>query len=126
MAADWSPRALVPIHELSLMMALGERVVAVATREGAQRVRAIHLRVGRLAGVEPHALRLAAQIVLADTLAQGARLVIDEVPAIFWCAPCSAEFLAPDGYGPCPLCGAPSRALRQGRELTLHAVELEP
>lgn len=108
------------------MMALGERVLAVAAQEGADRVRVIHLRVGSLAGVDPEALRAAADIVLADTFAQGARLLIESVPAVCWCACCGEEFRALDGLCLCPVCATPSLELRQGRELILHAIELDP
>jgi len=116
----------VPIHELSLMMALGEQVLQVAVREGAVRVEAIHLRVGSLAGVDPQALRTAAHIVLKGTCAEDARLAIEEVPATWWCVSCAKEFCCGDGLGLCSHCGTPSRELRRGRELTLHAMDLSP
>ncbi len=116
----------MPIHELSLMMALGEQVLQVATREGALRVEAIHLRVGSLAGVDHQALRTAAAIVLKGTCAQEARLAIEEVPATWWCVSCVQEFCAGDGLGLCPHCGTPSRELRRGREFTLHAMDVSP
>ncbi|MEB3256746.1 MAG: hydrogenase maturation nickel metallochaperone HypA [Cyanobacteriota bacterium] len=114
------------IHELSLMVALAERVLEVAAREQSERVLAIHLRVGHLAGVDPLALRTAAEIVLAGTVAQGARLAIEEVPPAWWCGPCGMEFLASDVLGRCPACGLASRQVLRGQELLLHALELDP
>ena len=108
------------------MMALGEQVLQVAAREGAVRVEAIHLRVGSLAGVDPQALRTAAHIVLKGTCAEDARLAIEEVPATWWCVSCAKEFCCGDGLGLCSHCGTPSRELRRGRELTLHAMDLSP
>lgn len=114
------------IHELSLMVALAERVLEVATREGAERVVAIHLRVGILAGVDSLALRTAAEVVLAGTVAQDARLLIEEVPPAWWCAPCRMEFPASEVLGRCPACGQASRKVLRGQELLLHALELDP
>ncbi|MEB3301502.1 MAG: hydrogenase maturation nickel metallochaperone HypA [Cyanobacteriota bacterium] len=114
------------MHELSLMEALGERVLAVAALQAAERVTAIQLRIGSLAGVDPEALRFAAEVVFAQTCAEGATLEIEVVPAAFWCQDCGRDVLAPEGWAVCPGCGRPCRKLLQGRELTLHAVELHP
>jgi hydrogenase nickel incorporation protein HypA/HybF len=114
------------MHELSLMDSLGQRVLAVAAREGAERVLAIRLRIGSLAGVDPEALRFAAAVVFAGTCAEGAELRVEEVAAVCWCAPCGAEFLAQEGQRECPRCGALSAKLLRGRELSLVAVDLIP
>lgn len=114
------------MHELSLMEALAERVLAVAAQERAEQVLAIHLCVGGLAGVDPQALRTASEIVLAGTCAEGARLFIDEVPAACWCVTCQTDFAVMDGLSVCPGCGTPSSRLLRGRELTLQAIELHP
>jgi hydrogenase nickel incorporation protein HypA/HybF len=113
------------MHELSLMVALREQVLAAAAARGARAVTAIHLRIGRLAGVEPEALQFAAALVLADSLAAGAALVIDSVEARCHCRPCAASFEVLDGMCVCPRCGAISRQLLCGRELALAALELE-
>lgn len=114
------------MHELSLMDSLGKRVLAVASRESAERVLAIRLRIGSLAGVDPEALRFAATVVLAGTCAEGAELNIEEIPAACWCDPCAAEFVAQGGQRECPRCGRQSLQLLRGRELSLVAVDLIP
>ena len=118
--------ANLPMHELSLMESLGQRVLEVAEQQGAERVVAIRLRVGSLSGVDPQALRFAAEVVLEGTCAAGAHLAIEEIPAAFWCAPCADAFGAVDGQCVCPRCGALSRRLLRGRDLSLVAVDLIP
>ena len=108
------------------MVARAERVLEVATREGAERVVAIHLRVGHLAGVDSLGLRTAAEIVLAGTVAEGARLELEEVPPAWWCLHCRREFPASEILGQCPACGHASRQMLRGHDLLLHAVELDP
>ena len=114
------------MHELSLMEGLSERVLAVAAREEAERVLTIRLRIGRLAGVDPDALRFAAEVVLANTIAAGATLTIEEIEPACWCDPCNAPFAASAGCGDCPHCGTLSTQLVRGKELNLVAVELIP
>ena len=112
------------MHELALMEALRERALEQAERHGGGTIRAITLRVGSLAGVEPAALRFAARVVLRGGLADGARFTIETVPALAWCAPCGELFALEAGLGLCPRCGAASAELRQGRELELASLEL--
>lgn len=114
------------MHELSLMQGLGERVLAVAAREGAERVLAIRLRIGSLAGVDPEALRFAAEVVLAGTLAEGAALAIEEVGATWWCEACGVSFSGGDGGCECLQCGTLSTQFVRGRELDLVSVDLVP
>ena len=114
------------MHELSLMAALGERVLQEAAHQQAQRVTSIELRIGALSGVDPEALRFAAEVVLAGTCAEGASLAIETVPAAFWCRPCAQEFTATDGLSVCPRCAEPSRQMLRGRELSLVALNLHP
>jgi hydrogenase nickel incorporation protein HypA/HybF len=114
------------MHELSVMQALGERVLEVAAEQGAERVLAIRLRIGSLAGVDPDALRFAAGVVLAGTPAEAATLAIEEIPAAYWCDPCGEEFGAPLGSCECPRCATLSGRLLRGRELALAAMEVFP
>jgi len=113
------------MHELSLMEAVRDQALEQACRHGAGRIVAISLRIGSLAGVEPEALRFAFTVVMEGTIAEQARLEIEEVPAVCFCTPCGQPFPAPDGDCQCPRCGAISLELRQGRELELRALELE-
>lgn len=112
------------MHELSLMEALRPLVLREAARAGGRRITGLHLRLGELAGVEPAALDLAATVVLADTIAAGARLMVEVVPAEGCCGGCGRSVPLPGGVGRCP-CGA-AGAIRvvQGMELQLVGLDL--
>jgi hydrogenase nickel incorporation protein HypA/HybF len=112
------------LHELALMQSVAELAQAEARQRGAEAITAIRLRVGSLAGVDPEALRFAAEVVLAEGLSAGARLEIETVPARAWCRPCTALFTLEQGLCRCPRCGTVSGELRQGRELELASLEL--
>jgi hydrogenase nickel incorporation protein HypA/HybF len=75
--------------------------------------------------VAPDALQFAFETLTPGTLAEGAQLAIDEVPARFWCARCAREFEAEDLFGECPGCRRPSGELRAGRELEVASLEVE-
>jgi hydrogenase nickel incorporation protein HypA/HybF len=112
------------MHELSLMESVRELAVEQARAHGAARIEAITLRIGSLAGVEPEALRFAHEVVMAGSLAEGAQLMIELVPAQCFCEPCGAPFAAEQGDCLCPRCGSLSRRLLQGRELEMASLQL--
>ncbi len=114
-----------PMHELSLMEEVRRQALAAAAAEGAGRISRVCLRVGELAGVDADALRFAFPVVMAATIAEGAVLAIEQVPATAFCAVCEQVFACPDGLADCPDCGTISRELRSGRELELASLDLD-
>ena len=102
-----------------------ERVLEKARQSGANRVHAIRLRIGVLSGVVPDALQFAFEALAADTPAEGAKLVIEDVPARFWCAKCKREFKATRMFAECPDCHYSSAELRAGREMELTSMEVD-
>ena len=112
------------MHEVSIMAEAVRMAVETAQTSGAQRVTAVRLRVGTLSGAVPEALRFAWDVVCRDTIADGARLEMEIVPAACWCATCAAEFASEDFLGECPHCHNVSGELRHGRELDVAAVEM--
>ena len=112
------------MHELAIMESTLDLALAQARQNGATRIRAVRLRIGTLSGVVPDALQFAFEALAPGTLAEGAQLTIESVPARFWCAACDREF-ASDLFAQCPDCGGLSGDLRAGRELELTSLEID-
>src|SRR5512140_2723679 len=104
----------------ALDLALNEAKAA-----GAQRLFTITLRVGALSGTVPDALQFAFVALVPGTPAERARLVIDNVPACFWCEQCQRDFESESLLAECPACGRISHATRSGRELEIASLEIE-
>lgn len=113
------------MHELSIMQSALSQALDQARQAGAVRVHEIRLRVGALSGVIPDALQFAFEALADGTLAEGARLTIEHVPARFWCATCNREFEAGTLFAECPDCHHPSGKLCAGRELELASLEID-
>ena len=96
-----------------------------AQQAGAARVHTIRLRIGALSGVVPDALEFAFEALTPGTLADGAALAIESVPARFWCASCTREFQSDDLLAECPECHNLSGDLRAGREMELASLEID-
>lgn len=112
------------MHEVSIMEEAVRMAVESAKASGATRVLSLRLRVGVLSGVVPEALRFAFDVVCRDTLAEGASLQMESVPATAWCPDCQAEFPCPEFFSECPRCHQPSGDLRRGRELEIASIEV--
>jgi hydrogenase nickel incorporation protein HypA/HybF len=113
------------MHELSIMDSALNMALEQAEKAGALQVHEIRLRIGALSGVVPEALQFAFEALTAGTIAENARLAIEEVPARFWCSSCSREFEATDLFSDCPGCHRPSSDLRAGREMELASMEID-
>ena len=112
------------MHELSIMDSALNLALDQAQKAGATRVHVIRLRIGTLSGVVPEALQFAFEALAPGTLADGAALDIENVPARFWCPACTREFRSDDFFGECPDCHRPSGDLRAGREMELASLEI--
>ena len=113
------------MHEVSIMTEALRLATDAAQAAGATRVRKLRLRLGTLSGVVPESMRFAFDVVCHDTMAQGATLEIETVPAACWCATCAAEFECANFFNECPRCHEVSGELRRGRELEIADVETD-
>ena len=114
------------MHELSLMEGVRDLALLHAGNNDAVAITGITLRVGQLAGVEPEALALAFEVVMAGTIAAAAQLRIEPVAPLWGCAFCDADLLPQAGWGDklCPSCGGSAIHLRAGAELELASLDL--
>jgi hydrogenase nickel incorporation protein HypA/HybF len=109
------------MHELALSQNIVDLVVERARREGVRGVSKATIEVGMAAGVEPGALRFCCDIVTADTLVQGAELMIETIALQARCRNCAARFEPADLVSSCRRCGSYARSLERGVELRVES-----
>ena len=112
------------MHEMSIAQAIVEQAEAVMRKEGAARVPGVTVSVGRLSGVDRGALEFAFPFVAKHTPAEGASLVVEEVPAELTCRACQAVTSPDTPFLACERCGSMDVELSHGRELQLKSVEI--
>lgn len=105
------------MHEMSIAESVLGIVEETARREGLARVREVRLEIGRLAAVETEALRFCFDAVVRGSVADGARLEIDETPGTAWCFGCSATVPVQFRGDPCPRCGGGRLQVNGGTEM---------
>jgi hydrogenase nickel incorporation protein HypA/HybF len=113
------------MHELSLCEGILQTLESHARGQGYRRVKTVWLEIGGLAGVEQSALRFNFDIVTRDTLADGARLEIIDIPAQAWCLPCAEVVQISQRYDACPLCGSHQLQISTGEEMKIKELEVE-
>ncbi len=112
------------MHEVGIIESALEVIRREAHRHHAPQVARVVLRVGAISGAEPEALRFAFEACTPGTVAAGAELAIELVPARAHCASCADDFTIDAGFiFACPRCGALSGDVRSGRELDLARLE---
>lgn len=105
------------MHEMSIAESVLGIVEETARREGFSRVKEVRLEIGQLAAVEPEALRFCFDAVVRGSVAEGARLAIDEEPGAAWCFGCSATVPLQARGDLCPRCGGAQLQVNGGTEM---------
>lgn len=108
------------VHELAITQSL---VDAVCEHTDGAPIVAVNVRVGRLSGVVPDAMRFCFELITEGTPLQGARLEIEEPAGRARCRTCRDEFALPDLILLCP-CGSADVDVLSGRELAVSSVEV--
>lgn len=112
------------MHEVSLMEQVIELACTTATRENAQEIRSMRLKIGVHSGVVREALLFAFDVVKEGTMAARAKLSIDCVPVSCWCTVCNQSFFPQEWAYFCPTCQQWSSQVLTGKEMQLVSVEV--
>ena len=110
------------MHELSI----ADAVVRIAcAHAGERRIESVEIKVGHLRQVVPDSLAFAFTLVAEGTVAEGAELVMEVVPAAGVCRDCGAQSELPDFPLACGRCGSLDVELMRGEELLVDALTME-
>jgi hydrogenase nickel incorporation protein HypA/HybF len=113
------------MHELGVTENIVNITVAKAGEAQASKVLKINLVVGELSGFVPDCIQFYFDTLSKGTIAQGAVLNFETVPAQLRCRDCSSVFHPKDTLWSCPKCGSRSIEIFKGRELYIESVEVE-
>jgi hydrogenase nickel incorporation protein HypA/HybF len=113
------------MHELSIALSIIELAEEeMSTRGGI--IQAVHLKIGKLSGVLPEALRSSFELASERTALAGSKLMIEEVPVVAYCAKCAVPRPVNSvDWFVCPECRGPMEQVLQGKELQVVALEFQ-
>ena len=107
------------MHELSIADALARIALRHA---GGRRIESVEVKVGHLRQVVPDALTFAWTLITDGTEAEGAELIVEEVPAAGVCRGCGMESEWDAFPLACEACGSVDVEILRGEELLVDAL----
>ncbi|MDJ0464251.1 hydrogenase maturation nickel metallochaperone HypA [Streptomyces sp. H27-C3] len=100
-------------------MAITQDVVdTVCERAAGRQVHVVRVRVGMLTAVVADSMRFCFDLITEGTVAEGARLDIDQPPGALHCRTCHSDATLTDLVLLCP-CGSADVEITSGRELEI-------
>ena len=109
----------IAMHELSLLENVREILENHAVSQNFTKVTKVTLEIGKLSSVEPDALRFGFDVVMKDSLADNAELIISELNGLGLCQQCGLQVEMETSYDPCPHCGSCLVKVIQGAEMKI-------
>lgn len=113
------------MHELWLCKSILEIVKHHANIKRGSRIKKIYLEIGQLAAVDPEALNFSFGVIAQGTVAEGAHLLVIDIPAQAFCEFCQQMVPLRQYYDPCQTCGSHSLRIVHGEEMQVKSMELE-
>ena len=113
------------MHELGITENIVNIALAKAGEAQASRIGQINLVIGEMSGFVADCIQFYFDSLSRDTIAQGAVLHFELVPAQLRCRNCSTIFAPQDTLWFCPECHGQSVEISKGRELYMESIEVE-
>lgn len=113
------------MHELAITESIIDLINREAKDKAFQKVLGISLRVGEYSGLVPECIKEFFPIAAKGSIAEGARLEIQTVPAAFRCLDCGYEGGVDRKSACCPSCQSLSLRMTAGREFFVESLKVE-
>jgi len=113
------------MHESGIALSLLEIIEQEVFPYRGAKVINVKLRIGKLSGVMPDALRFAFEALSTGGVAEGASLEIEEVPLTIRCSRCKKVSIPDVPFMICPYCQGVEVEMIGGRELEIKEMEIE-
>ena len=114
------------MHELGLIQEMISLAEEELSRAGCvSKVTKITLKVGKLSGASPEALRFAFDVIAPSTRLAGAHLLIVEPQPTCHCPSCGLSTEIDELLFACPSCGNTDIEIHSGRDLYLESIDVE-
>jgi len=113
------------VHELAVTQSLLDIAIKHAEKANAERITDLYLVIGQLSSIIDDSVQFYWDFVSEGSVAEGATLHFNRIPAKFQCLDCSNEYvLTLDDYS-CPRCKSLATSVIQGDEFYLQSIIVE-
>ncbi len=113
------------MHEMGITQSIFEIVLDQAKESKAKKVTQVNLEIGELTNIVGDCIEFYFEQMTKDTVAEGSKLNINNIPTKAQCHQCKHEF-KPDGLDlTCPKCGFVYSEIISGRELAVISIDID-
>lgn len=113
------------MHELGITQNILDIALRHAAEANATRITRLHLVIGDFSSVVDDSVQFYWDVISRGTIAEGAELCFERVPATLRCLACEMRF-SPDGRDfACPECGSFQVLVVDGDQFYLDSIEVE-
>lgn len=113
------------MHEMSICEGILQVLETQAGEQGFKKVITVWLEIGDLSCIEPEALLFSFDVVTRNSLADGAKLEIINIPGRAWCMKCAKNVVIRRRFDECPQCGTYQLQATGGDEMRIKELEVE-
>jgi hydrogenase nickel incorporation protein HypA/HybF len=111
------------MHEMGITQGILAASFDAARDAGADRITEIRVSVGELTEIQDFALQFAFEALTPGTMAEGATLIVNHIPATAKCNDCGTEYTHDRFEMLCPQCGSFNVTPLTGREMRIDTIE---
>ena len=112
------------MHELTIVLNILEIAEHQLQKHKGNKVDAIELGIGTMAGIEMDSFHFAWASALPGSVLEDCRLTIRSIDAEALCRECCHQYKVLDHYMSCPKCGSFLSSMVQGKELKVNSLEI--
>jgi hydrogenase nickel incorporation protein HypA/HybF len=113
------------MHELAVTQSILNISLRHAEQAGAKRITDINLVIGQFSSIVDDSVQFYWDIVANDTMAQGAILHFNRIPAEMTCGNCEHIFAPKDDTFLCPSCSSTQVRITKGEEFRVDSIDVE-
>jgi hydrogenase nickel incorporation protein HypA/HybF len=113
------------MHELPVTESILEIALRYAKKAQATRITDLHLVIGQLATLVDDSIQFYWDMIAKDTIAEGARLHFQRIPAELLCLDCGNRYAPDDEILACPKCQSVRVKVTAGEEFRLDSIDVE-
>lgn len=113
------------MHELAVTQGILDIAVAEAEKAGNRKVINIKIKLGVFTGLVPQCIQEYYDLISEDTVAEGAELIFEKIPAVIHCESCGADSTIDRFRLRCPVCNENRVRIVSGKEFYIDSMEVE-
>ena len=113
------------MHELPVTQNILDIAIKHGKNSNASRILQLNIVIGQLSSFIDDSIQFYWDLISKDTIAEGAAINIERIPAEFSCLDCSNQYTLSPGDLECPECGSSHVEILTGKEFYLDSIDIE-